>query len=215
MLDYQNLSDHVVTLIRKMILNGTLQPGERINQAQLADKLQISRGPIREALRLLQNEGLIKYELNKGMYITTLSKEDAYEIYTLRGLLEGKAATLAIGNLEPRDFTRLQELIEDFGKAFKENDLEAQATNDILFHQTIVKASNHKRLIHMHQQLDTQVGAMFFTVASIAPVRARLVVENHQKLIDALQTGNAEYVNKEFSEHYDNALTDLFKSNLK
>ena len=212
MFENQNLSDHVVTLIRKMILNGTLQPGEKINQAQLADKLQISRGPIREALRLLQNEGLIKYELNKGTYITTLSKSDAYEIYTLRGLLEGKAAQLALKHLQLKDFNRLQELIEGFGKAFKDNDLEAQAQNDILFHQTVVKASKHNRLIHMHQQLDTQVGAMFFTVARIAPLRAKLVVENHQKLIDVLQSGNEELVRIEFSEHYDNTLIDLFQS---
>ncbi|WP_391207863.1 GntR family transcriptional regulator [Psychrobacillus sp. L4] len=213
MFDNQNLSDHVVTLIRKMILNGTLKPGERINQAQLAEKLQISRGPIREALRLLQNEGLIKYELNKGTYITTLSNEDAYEIYTLRGLLEGKAAQLALKNIQAQDFERLQELMEGFEKSFIENDLESQAQYDILFHQTVVRASKHNRLIHMHQQLDTQVGAMFFTVASIAPVRAKNVVENHQRLIDALKSGNEENVQKEFSEHYNNALLDLLKNN--
>ncbi|WP_391120167.1 GntR family transcriptional regulator [Psychrobacillus sp. L3] len=213
MFENQNLSDHVVTLIRKMILNGTLKPGERINQAQLAEKLQISRGPIREALRLLQNEGLIKYELNKGTYITTLSNEDAYEIYTLRGLLEGKAAQLALKNIQVQDFDRLQEIMEGFEKSFIENDLESQAQYDILFHQTVVRASKHNRLIHMHQQLDTQVGAMFFTVASIAPVRAKHVVENHQKLIDALKSGNEEYVQKEFSEHYNNTLLDLLKNN--
>lgn len=213
MLEYQNLSDHVVTLIRKMILNGTLKPGEKVNQVQLAEKLQISRGPIREALRLLQNEGLIKYELNKGTYITTLSKEDAYEIYTLRGLLEGKAAQLALKNLQTRDFDVLKELVEGFEKALVENDLERQAQYDILFHQTVVKASKHNRLIHMHQQLDTQVGAMFFTVASVAPLRAKYVVENHQRLIDALQTQDEDYVQKEFSEHYNNALIDLLKNN--
>ena len=108
LLNHQTLSDNVAGLIRKMIFNGTLKPGERINQAQLAETLNISRGPIREALRMLQNEGLIKHETNRGTFVTTLSSQDAYEIYTLRALLEGEAAQLAIPNLTDKDFTRLE-----------------------------------------------------------------------------------------------------------
>jgi DNA-binding GntR family transcriptional regulator len=208
-LNHENLSDHVAKIIRKMILNGSLKPGEKVNQAQLAESLNISRGPIREALRSLQNEGLIKHETNKGTHVTTLSSQDAYEIYTLRALLEAKAASLAIPNLIDKDFSKLELLLEEFKHAMDEKDLETEAKCDIDFHRLIVSASRHKRLIHMHQQLDTQVGAMFLTVANKLPARAALVVENHRKLLDALKSKDTDRVSREFSDHYVHALNEL------
>lgn len=209
MIQPENLSDHVVRIIRKMILNGSLRPGEKINQAQLAEQLQISRGPVREALRLLQNEGLIKHETNRGTFVTTLSEQDAYEIYTLRALLEEKAAFLAMDHLTDRDFAQLESLLEEFQSAHENQDLEIQAQCDIRFHRIIVEASQHQRLIRMHQQLDTQVGAMFLTVANILPVRASQVVDNHRKLLVALTSSDRKGASKEFSNHYVQALQEL------
>ncbi|CAG9607720.1 GntR family transcriptional regulator [Pseudoneobacillus rhizosphaerae] len=213
-IDHRTLSDDVATLIRKMILNGTLKPGERVNQVQLAEKMEISRGPIREALRLLQNEGLIKHEANKGTFVSTLSTQDIYEIYTLRALLESEAARLASPNLTAKDFDTLDLLINDFSKALEENDLEREARIDIRFHHTIVSASKHQRLIHMHQQLDTQVGAMYFTVANNLPTRASKVVENHHLLVEAFQSGDLQAIQKVISNHYLLTLQDLKNVNL-
>lgn len=209
LLNYENLSDHVAKIIRKMILNGSLMPGEKVNQVQLAESLNISRGPIREALRMLQNEGLIKHETNKGTFVTTLSLQDAYEIYTLRALLEAKAAVLAIPYLTKIDFCKLDEILEEFQSALNEQNLEKEARCDINFHHTIIGASRHQRLIHMHEQLDTQVGAMFLTVANIVPARVALVVENHRKLLNALKSKDSTRVSEEFSDHYVSALKDL------
>lgn len=209
LLNHENLSDHVVKIIRKMILNGSLKPGEKVNQVQLAESLNISRGPIREALRMLQNEGLIIHETNKGTYVSTLSFQDAYEIYTARALLEAKAAELSVPHLTEKEFSKLEELLEEFQLALNDNDLEREARCDISFHHTIVSASRHQRLIHMHEQLDTQVGAMFLTVANKLPVRASLVVENHRKLLEVLKSKDINRVSKEFSDHYVLALEDL------
>jgi DNA-binding GntR family transcriptional regulator len=212
-LEQRNLSDDVAKIIRKMILNGTFKPGERLNQAQLAEEMNISRGPIREALKLLENEGLIKHETNKGTFVTTLSMQDAYEIYTLRALLEGEAALLAAAHITEKDYLRLEELLAEFATAFKENDLEKEANCDIRFHGTIVQLSKHQRLIRMHQHLDTQVGAMFLTVANMLPVRASMVIENHKLLIDTLRTRDLGKIKRSFSEHYVDAVKAL--ANLK
>ena len=208
-LDHRTLSDNVAQIIRKMILNGELQAGERINQAHLAGKLNISRGPIREALKLLQNEGLIKHETNKGTFVATLSIEDAFEIYTLRALLEGEAAQLALPHLTEQDFKKLENLLDEFYQAMVEQDLEKQAQCDILFHSTIVKASKHNRLINFHKHLDTQVGAMYLTVANQVPLRVEQVVENHRILLDALKTKDRKKIQEKFSGHYTGALKDL------
>lgn len=208
-LDHRTLSDDVAQIIRKMILNGELLAGERINQAHLAEKLNISRGPIREALKLLQNEGLIKHETNKGTFVATLSKEDAFEIYTLRALLEGKAAQLALPHLKEMDFMKLEDLLDDFYQAMIEKNLEKQAQCDILFHSTIVKASKHNRLINIHKHLDTQVGAMYLTMANQVPLRVEQVVENHRILLNSLRTKDCKEIQEKFSGHYTDALKDL------
>lgn len=208
-LDQRSLSDDVAQIIRKMILNGELHAGERINQAHLAENLSISRGPIREALKLLQNEGLIKHETNKGTFVATLSKEDAFEIYTLRALLEGEAAQLALPNLTDQDFAKLENLLSEFYEAMVEKNLEKQAQCDILFHSTIVQASRHNRLINIHKHLDTQVGAMYLTVANQVPLRVDAVVENHQILLNSLRTKNCKEIQEKFSGHYTEALKDL------
>ncbi|MEQ6390828.1 GntR family transcriptional regulator [Bacillaceae bacterium S4-13-58] len=208
-LDNRNLSDDVAKIIRKMILNGELKAGDRINQVQLADQFNISRGPIREALKLLQNEGLIKHETNKGTFVTTLSEQDAFEIYTLRALLEGEAAQVALDHLKEEDFQKLEGYIENFYHAMMEQDLERQAQCDILFHGTIVQASGHNRLITIHKNLDTQVGAMYLTVANRVPVRVEQVVENHRILLEVLRTKDKKKIRQVFSDHYREALKDL------
>jgi len=184
------LSDQVVKKIRKLILDKILKPGDKINQVKLADELNISRGPVREALKLLQNEGLIRYEINKGTFVTTLSKQDAYEVFTMRSLLESKAAQLARPNLQQKDYDFLQEIISKLETAFLEMNLEALAQNDILFHKTIVNASGHSRLIHMHKQLDTQVSVMFLTVDRLAPLKLNSVIDDHKGLIKVLNNGS-------------------------
>ena len=209
--DQRTLSDDVAKIIRKMILNGEMQAGSWINQAQLAEKFSISRGPIREALKLLQNEGLIKHETNKGTFVATLSQQDAFEIYTLRALLEGEAAQLALPHLTEKDMGDLESYIEQFTEAMEDHDIERQVQCDILFHGKIVSASKHNRLISIHKHLDTQVGVMYLTVANQVPMRVEQVVQNHRILLEALRTRNKKKIQKALSDHYTAALKYLSK----
>ncbi|WHY86590.1 GntR family transcriptional regulator [Neobacillus novalis] len=211
-LNHTTLSDRVAKEVRKMILNGTLQPGERINEVRIAEQMNISRGPLREGLRMLQNEGLVKHETNKGTFVSTLSTKDAWEIYTLRALLEGEAAQLSIDHISEKELHQLERLIENFHQAIIQKDIESMENTDRDFHQIIVAASKHKRLQHMHQQLDIQLGAMFFTMANSVPIRVNSVVKNHQLLVDVLRSKDKERVKHEFSNHYTQALSDLLQS---
>lgn len=210
--DQRTLSDDVAKIIRKMILNGELKAGGWINQAHLAEKFNISRGPIREALKLLQNEGLIKHETNKGTFVATLSDQDAFEIYTLRALIEGEAAQLALPHLSSQDLLELEGYIEEFTEAMHNHDIEHQVQCDILFHGKIVAASKHNRLINIHKNLDTQVGVMYLTIANQVPMRVEQVVYNHRLLLDALRTGDKKKIKKAFSNHYTEALKDLSRN---
>nr|WP_169891058.1 GntR family transcriptional regulator [Litchfieldia alkalitelluris] len=126
-LDVTNLSDDVAKYIRKRILNGELKPGEKITQSKLAQELKISRGPIREALSKLEHEGLVTHEVNKGTCVTTLSKKDAYEIYTLRGMLESEAAQLSVKHLTTNDYNTLNDILLFLEKALREKTVNLMA----------------------------------------------------------------------------------------
>jgi len=204
-LSHRTLSEGVEQIIRRMILNGDLQPSDRINEGQLAGKLSMSRGPIREALRRLQTEGLVVYHPHRGTYVATLSKKDAEEIYSLRGLLESEAARLALPRLNGEAMVRLQQLIGEFDQAQKNADLQALVNHDTEFHHIVVRAAGHARLFEMYKQLDTQLAAMFFTIRTRAPQRFLRLASLHQELVDALQSGDEEVVVQAFREHYDQA----------
>lgn len=213
MLTHLTLSDNVAKMLRKMILNGSLKPGERINQVHLAEQMNISRGPLREALRLLENEGLVKHETNKGAFVTALSKEDIWEIYTMRAWLEGEAAQLAVDFLRDYEFMKLDEVLQGFEQALFEKDYELMVRLDMDFHRIIVNACRHNLLKRFHQQLDFQIGAMFLTMFSNVPVRINFVAENHRLLVDALKSKDKEKIKREFSDHYLFALSDIQKKN--
>lgn len=205
----RNLTDEVADIIRKLILNGKLMPGDKINQAQLADELAISRGPIREALRLLENEGLIQHIPNRGTYVSTLSEKDAYEIYSLRAWLEEKGAELAAQNLTTGHYQLLEALIKEFEQASTLKDLDKMMRLDFQFHQLIMDQSRHTRLISMHQNLNTQLGAMFLTMATNVPIRIHQSANNHRLLLEALKSTDTERIKKAFSDHYLDAYKDL------
>ncbi|MHB1683025.1 MAG: GntR family transcriptional regulator [Bacilli bacterium] len=210
-LSRSTLANGAVDLLRKMILNGVLKPGERINEVHLARQMQISRGPVREALLMLQTEGLVIHEINRGSTVSILSPDDAREIYTLRGLLEGEAAQLAIAHLGDSHFAELERLLAQFQTFLEARDFEQLSLCDIAFHRVIVDAAGHSRMALVHQQMDVLVGAMFMTISSKVPVRVGKVVQIHEVLVDALRTGDATMVERTFRAHYTEALDELQK----
>lgn len=208
-LSRRNLTDEVADVIRKLILDGKLKPGDRINQAQLAEEFIISRGPVREALRLLENEGLIKHIPNHGTYVSSISKKDAYEIFSLRAILEEHGAVLALPHLNQDHYKTLESLIEASEAAALKMDLEQVMRLDLQFHHLIIGQSNHARLINMHHHLDTQLGALFLSIATDAPNRILEFTHNHQVLIEALKSAEPAKIKNAFSNHYLEAYNEL------
>ncbi|MCY0895060.1 MAG: GntR family transcriptional regulator [Alicyclobacillaceae bacterium] len=215
---YRTLSSHLTRTsltegathrIRQMILHGELKPGERINEVHLSRDMQISRGPIREALLILESEGLVTHEVNKGATVTILSSKDAYEIYSLRAILESEAMRIGLPHIRDADYDYLQTVLNQFEQALVSGDVENMVVCDIDFHHGIVQISNHSRLIKAHQQLDPLVGAMFLTISNILPLRLNHVVEIHRVLLEALKSKDSDRVVRELQWHYMKTLEEI------
>ena len=163
-------------MLRAKIINGELQADSRIIESDVAKCMEVSRGPVREALKILEFEGLVTYESNKGCRVTNLSMEDAYEVFFLRGNLEIMALRQAGGRLPDTSLLTMRSYLEGMERAQKDKNLLQMVQMDELFHREIVSAGNMKRLVRMWESLSPLNGAMFLKVNDIplSCVRERL-----------------------------------------
>lgn len=196
-------------MLRKAILNGELKPGDRILETTVARNLQISRGPVREALANLKSEGLVRHEPYRGTFVSTLSRRDAREIYTLRALLEGEAAALAAARLTDDQVRRLESHLKTLAEAARQRDAEKIIHADTAFHRAALEASGHRRLTAVARDLDGLVGACYLTVITALPARLDAVIAIHELLIDALRSRNSDVARDAFSAHYLNSWNAL------
>ena len=139
--EYLPLRDVVFNTLRDAILTGKLVPGERLMENQLADKLGVSRTPVREALRMLELENLVELVPRKGAQVLDMSEKDVINILEVRSALEGLATSLACKKMAKEDLQQLKEMEAEFEHAVAENDVEKFVDIDEDFHDLIFTAT--------------------------------------------------------------------------
>jgi len=146
-----------VDAIRKKILAGDLDPGERLLEERLTQELDISRPPLREALRLLENEGLIFTRPRRGSFVATLDDRDVYEILTLRSALERTAFELGIPTRDPVLLEPARKALDEMDRCAKAEDRGALVQAGYAFHSRLIRIADHRRLEEMYSSLQQQV----------------------------------------------------------
>ena len=157
-------SEIVLESLREQIINGILQPQEKLVEAEIARKFGLSRGPVREALRQLAVEGLVDYCPNKGCTVALLSPQDAYEVFFLRGSLEKLAIQKSNCLLSDYSLMIMEASIEEFRKAILEGNTMKAVRADETFHLQIIRSAQLNRLTKMWELLSPLNGAMFLSV---------------------------------------------------
>ena len=161
-LNYKTLRQEVADEIRRKILKGEFKAGERIKEHEMAQLLGVSRGPVREALRQLEQEGLVRYERNVGCSVAPMNEKDIYEIGLLRAALEILAVKLCKGKMEPQALQRMRDSVEQMRQAG--SDLYHQAQLDNSFHSCIVEQAGFHKLERIWKSMDTSNVAVFAAV---------------------------------------------------
>jgi len=132
------LREQVYAQIRQAIFERTLKPGDHIQERELTPLLNISRTPLREALGLLERDGLVQYFPNRGWFVTKYTPPEIEEIFAIRSGLENLAADLIIERLTETDFADLQARIDELGEAIRADDVPRKYRLDMEFHQRLV-----------------------------------------------------------------------------
>lgn len=196
-LDHANLSKKVVRILRHQILSGELKPNNRVCEAEIARSLEISRAPVREALVELEREGLTIAYPRRGTYVKSFTEKDIVEIYTLRAVLEGYAATLAANALKKGDVKRLRDLIKEMNNSIDTADTSEQNAE---FHEAIFKLADHQRLHSSWRNLLAQT-KMLSAMACGFRIKVSDIIAEHEVLVDALVDGDKTNIRESFETH--------------
>ncbi|MEJ2470623.1 MAG: GntR family transcriptional regulator [Desulfuromonadales bacterium] len=188
---HQTLREKILETIRDAILKGTLKPGERVSEPELAERFGISRTPIREAFRQLESEGYLKVIPRKGAVVASLSERDVEEFYTIKIILEGFAARMAAEKLTDKDIERLEAINNRLAEIAKQGDVKNFFRVHNEFHEMFIKAAGNERLSEMINQLVMKFKRL--RLASLSqPGRMEISVEQHRNMIQAFKTHDGD-----------------------
>ena len=198
---YKTLREEVVIILRKRILSGKYKPGEKIKESRIAKELNISRGPVREALREIEQEGLVSYSRNRGCTVRTISPREMSEIYLLRSTLEILAVRLYSGKLKDSTIAKLEECANNMETMSEENNLYGIVKNDEEFHSLIVREAGVKLLFETWKNFEGGNAAVYYTMRS-SNIMPRSIKNNHFIIIDAFKEKNLDKICHVIQEHY-------------
>src|SRR5690625_1872490 len=139
--------------LRSAIMYGTISPGDQLGEAELAGQLGVSRGPLREAMQRLVQEGLLRSERHRGLFVRELTADDVRDIYISRLAMERTACSLIMRGNRGEALARLTPMLEQLVRAAESRDRVAMSDADQSFHQTLVSCSGNSRLERMSQTL--------------------------------------------------------------
>lgn len=201
--EYLPLRDVVFQTLREAILRGDLKPGERLMELQLAAKLGVSRTPIREAIRMLEQEGLAVTTPRKGAEVAKMTLKDMEDVLEIREVLDELAVKVACTRITKEQLRRLRGSAVSFEESTRTGDVKRIAQEDVSFHDIIYEATGNSKLVSLLYNLREQIYRYRVEYLKNSDNYPALIRE-HQAIIDALEEGDVERVSLAMHEHVSN-----------
>ena len=206
--EYLPLRDVVFNTLRQAILRGELKPGERLMEIQLANKLGVSRTPIREALRKLELEGLVNMVPRKGAEVADITEKSLRDVLEVRKALEELSVQLACEKITEEEIEELKRVAERFKDTLDDQDVTKIAEADVAFHDVIYTATDNHNLILLLNNLREQMYRYRVEYLKKEEAYPQLIAE-HEELIDNISKRNKEEATRIMCEHIDNQVATV------
>lgn len=200
-------AEKVASALRARVVQGALRPGDRLSEESLGQALGVSRNTLREAFRLLADNGLLVHELNRGVFVRTLTPDDIGDLYRVRRIIEGAAAR-SVREPPVADLSRVAAAVADGEAAAEQNRWTQVATADLLFHQHLVGLCASARLDALMQRVMAELRLVFHRMPAAAPFHRPYLVRNRQ-ILTLLQGGDGDGAEKELLRYLDDAEREL------
>ncbi len=189
------------SVLRDMILDGSLRPGERLNEVMLAAALGISRGPLREAIQRLASEGLLTVVSHRGAFVRNFSRHEIGELYELRAALELHAVRLAGARASERELDELDAMLVDTESRIRASDAKAYPS-ELDFHLRLVLLAANPALMRSALEVHRQL-YLARSMSAKRPTRAREAVAEHGELVAVLRERDADRAHDLMTRHLD------------
>lgn len=206
--EYLPLRDVVFNTLRQAILRGEMKPGERLMEIQLANKLGVSRTPIREALRKLELEGLVNMVPRKGAEVADITEKSLRDVLEVRKALEELSVQLACEKITEEEIEELKRVAERFKDTLDDQDVTKIAEADVAFHDVIYTATDNQKLILLLNNLREQMYRYRVEYLKKEEAYPQLIAE-HEELIDNISKRNKEEATRIMCEHIDNQVATV------
>lgn len=204
--EYLPLRDVVFNTLRQAILRGELKPGERLMEIQLANKLGVSRTPIREAIRKLELEGLVLMIPRRGAEVAEITEKSLRDVLEVRGALEELAVKLACQKITDAQIAELRAAEKEFEMALQSGDVSVYAEADVKFHDVIYRATDNQRLIQLLFNLREQMYRYRVEYLKREEAHETLLVE-HKRIIETIANRDMEAAVDAVCKHIDNQVS--------
>ena len=200
----RSLVEDAAERIREEILSGGLRQGEHLVEARIAEQLGISRGPLREAFKVLRSEGLLIDVRNRGTFVVRLTPTDVREIFDLRAAIESRAAKTLAQRAGGEEVCELRGLLDRLEAAAESGDVRAFARVDLAFHEAVCRLSGNRRL---HAVFARDVPTMQALIKIDDQLYRSLAdtAQEHRPLLEAIETGDPEAAAAGFERHVERA----------
>lgn len=196
----RSLHEEVADCVRTMIIEGELKEGQRIHEPELCQQLDISRTPLREALKVLHSEGLVTIEPNRGAWVATITPEEIREHFEIISSLERRAAELTAVKVSESDLARLSKLQDKLERHYQARERNEYFETNQHIHRLIIELAGNDTLTQLHHQLMNRVSRGRYLAIGMQH-RWEESVDEHRALLDALRARNAELAGRILAEH--------------
>ena len=211
MSSYLPLRDVVFNALRNAILRGDLKPGDRLMEMHLASKLGVSRTPIREAIRMLEQEGLAITEPRRGAMVAGMTEKDLEDVLLIRDALDELAVSLACENVNDEIIASLEASMKNFQKAIKGGNVKEIVAADEEFHNIIYRAADNRRLETIVNNLREQMYRYRYEYSKDKTVYSQLIDE-HSRIIEGLKNQDVNGVKSTMHVHLENQVEAVRKT---
>ena len=186
--------------IERLIVSGEIQPGAKLNEAMLADRLGVSRGPVREAFRVLEEAGLVRQEKNRGVFVRAVAIDEAMEIYELRAMMEAQVGRLLARSILPAQFKPLRAMVQAMERSAKAGDVDDYHLLNLRFHDHLVELTGNRKLASIYRRLIKEL-SLFRRMNLTAAALLRASASEHRRILKAIASRDPELAAQAMSGH--------------
>lgn len=196
----QSTASLIADQLREAIISGVFAPGTQMTETELAEQLGVSRGPLREAMQRLVQEGLLRSELHRGLFVNELEPDEIRDVYTVRAIIEQAACSMILQGDPDGSADRLDQIVVRMRTAVRDGDTRARGEGDLDFHETLVAESGSPRLIRMARTLLVETRMCITGLADKYQLPDD-VVDEHAAIVSALRERDEEAVHARVAAH--------------